>query len=201
MTTFKSYSQYGEDKILKNILPDNGYFLEIGAYDPFLLSNTRFLVERGWSGCYVDGCSYSVSKFIDEYKNNDKINIVNCLISGEYTTAKLISFYSSLGDAVSSNNETHVLKWKQERKFRKIFSFISSFSVLDEILPKTVHFMNIDIEGESANLATKIDYDNYNTKVVCIEHDDKIDLIENCLQKFGFLKVFSNGTNIILRRD
>jgi len=50
MHEFKSYSQYKEDEILRTLLGDSGYFLEIGAFHPFVFSNTRFLVERGWGG-------------------------------------------------------------------------------------------------------------------------------------------------------
>src|ERR1022692_1173497 len=64
----KSYSQYGEDLIILAALPmiweatrlrfpeisQTGTFLDIGAWHPTIFSNTRALIERGWSGVIIE---------------------------------------------------------------------------------------------------------------------------------------------------
>lgn len=199
MSNFKSYSQYGEDEILRTILNKNGYFLEIGAFDPFVFSNTRFLVELGWSGCYVDGCSYSISKFINEYKHNNNIEIIQALVG---TEDKLTEFHSSFGDAISTNNLNHLNLWTNSGAyFKKIYTSIITVKTMETVLPPVVDFINIDVEGSSAELATLIDYDKFNTKVVCIEHDNKIELLSSHLGKYNFVLHFLNGTNAIYKRN
>lgn len=195
---FGGYSQHGEDIPLKQILPQSGYFLEIGAYCPYIFSNTRFLVEMGWSGCYVDGCSYAISRFIDEYKENEKIQIVQALIGD---TDKLVEFYNSLKDAISTTDVNHMFKWKSGGyPFRKVFTNMITPKTLETILPKTVDFVNIDVEGQSAYLATLINYDNINTKVICIEHDNEVLMLKNHLSKFNFNLIWMNHTNAIFSR-
>lgn len=192
------YSQYGEDVILKEILLDDGYFLEIGSFCPFTFSNTRFLVDRGWSGCYVDGCSFAIQRFIQEYKDNEKIKIVQALVGDTDTFSK---FYSSIGDAVSSTDINHVNNWKRTGStFREVYTNIISINTLNSILPEKVDFINIDVEGQSAYLATLIDYDKLQTKVVCIEHDNQIDMLNNHMNKFNFIPYAINHTNIIFKR-
>ena len=71
---------------------------------------------------------------------------------------------------------------------------------LNAILPEIVDFINIDVEGQSAYLATLIDYDKLQTKVVCIEHDNSIDMINSYMSKFNFTVHYANGTNIIYKR-
>lgn len=192
------YSQYGEDVPLKQILPASGYFLEIGAYCPYTFSNTRFLVEMGWSGCYVDGCSYSISRFIDEYKQNDNIKIVQALLGD---TDKLTEFYNSIQDAISTTDENHMIKWKNGGyPFKKVYTHMITPKTLETVLPNTVDFINIDVEGQSAYLASLINYDNLNTKTVCVEHDNQIQSIANNLGKYNFTVVWANHTNVILSR-
>ena len=50
-------SEYGEDAFIDSlgILPDKGFYLDVGCAWPFLYSNTAFLRERGWDGACIDG--------------------------------------------------------------------------------------------------------------------------------------------------
>lgn len=192
------YSQHGECDPLKAILSDLGYFLEIGAFSPFTFSNTRFLVERGWSGCYVDGCSYAISRFINEYKNNENIKIVQALIGDE---DKFVEFYSSLEDAVSTSDVNFMNMWKSGgHPFKKIHTSMISMKTLETILPPVVDFINVDVEGYSAKLATYIDYIKLNTKVVCIEHDNQIQMLNSHMGSYGFVPYWINHTNIIYNK-
>jgi hypothetical protein len=196
--SYGGYSQYGEDIELEKILPSSGYFLEIGAYCPYTFSNTRFLVEKGWKGCYVDGCSYAISRFIDEYKDNDNISIVNALIGDKNNFTE---FYDSLSDAVSTTDVNFMNIWKTSGlKFKKIYTSMITFDILKKILPNKVDFINIDVEGQSAYLSTIIDYDALDTNFVCIEHDNKIqELVDNFKNK-NFSYHWHNHTNIIFKR-
>lgn len=47
-------SQYGEQQLLASALPLRGTYLEIGAYQPVILSNTWRLSKQGWRGWSVD---------------------------------------------------------------------------------------------------------------------------------------------------
>lgn len=55
---WKKYSQYGEeaylDYILKSIEVSKNFFVDLGAWDGFHLSNTQFFKEQGWDGLMVD---------------------------------------------------------------------------------------------------------------------------------------------------
>jgi len=195
---FKSYGQNKEDLILKDILDKSGTFLEIGAYCPFTFSNTRFLVEKGWSGVYVDGSPSALSRFVNEYITNNNIKIIQALVGNEH---KMVKFYDSNGDGISSTDLRHKQKWEVSgSKFKEIYSHMITPNILYELLPPTVDFINIDVEGQSANLATLIDYDKLQTKVVCIEHDNAVYMLNSHMSKFNFNLHYVNGENIIFKR-
>lgn len=57
-TNWKIYSQSGEESVLDQMLKkmniQKGFFVEFGGCDGKLLSNTRFLAERGWEGAFIE---------------------------------------------------------------------------------------------------------------------------------------------------
>jgi FkbM family methyltransferase len=96
------YSQNNEEMIIISNLSNitSGKFIEIGAYDPFKFSNTRKLVENGWSGLYVEPATYCFNKFVTEYGlDNEKIKLLNKAI-GKYNGK--LTFYEC-DDAISTS--------------------------------------------------------------------------------------------------
>ena len=49
----KSYSQEGEDIILRNLFGNrkDGFYVDVGAHHPMRFSNTYFFYKLGWNGC------------------------------------------------------------------------------------------------------------------------------------------------------
>lgn len=52
----KTYSQHQEDLQVDKILNfrDNGFYVDIGAYDPVRFSNTKRFYDRGWHGINIE---------------------------------------------------------------------------------------------------------------------------------------------------
>jgi FkbM family methyltransferase len=114
------YSQNNEEEFILTFFKyrQRGLFLDIGAFDPFALSNTRALYERGWSGVLVEPGKNQIKKLEDEYKNSDRIEICPYAIAennGEF------DFYVTPDDALSTLDEDHLIKWK-DINFIKIFT-------------------------------------------------------------------------------
>ena len=78
----KSYSQEGEDLILKRIFGEkkNGFYVDVGAFHPFWISNTNIFYKNGWNGVNIDAMPSSMALF-DKFRPRD-INL-ECPISDE----------------------------------------------------------------------------------------------------------------------
>ncbi|NQV93126.1 hypothetical protein HQ403_01355 [Candidatus Kaiserbacteria bacterium] len=52
----KSFSQFGEDVVIQSLFRDkkNGIYIDVGAYNPILYSNTHSLYLKGWHGLSID---------------------------------------------------------------------------------------------------------------------------------------------------
>jgi hypothetical protein len=84
------YSQNGEDGIIAEIFhriggPQNRVFIEIGIENG-LQNNTRFLLEQGWRGLWVEGSATSVQAAAGtfaRYIEGGQLQIVHCMTTPE----------------------------------------------------------------------------------------------------------------------
>src|SRR3989344_4572766 len=63
----RSYSQSGEDMILRSIFDDKkeGFYVDVGAFHPKLYSNTYYFYKRGWRGINIEpnpGANFGIRK-------------------------------------------------------------------------------------------------------------------------------------------
>ena len=72
-----SYSQWGEDIIIDNLLgrKKRGFYIDIGAYDPTRFSNTKRFYLRGWRGINVEPDPVRIKKFHKERPGDINLNI------------------------------------------------------------------------------------------------------------------------------
>ena len=67
-----SFAVHGEDSIVAELLwrtgrvVDEGFYVDIGSYHPWIASNTAMLYRQGWSGIAVDPNPFMVDLFRGE---------------------------------------------------------------------------------------------------------------------------------------
>ena len=90
----KSFAQYSEDLILIDIFKkenvESGVFIEFGAWDGVHLSNCKLLADNNWSGFFVEGDFHRFQQCQKNYKDKNKIKVVNKFIDENYTLDDLI---------------------------------------------------------------------------------------------------------------
>ena len=90
----KSFAQFNEDLIIIDLFfkkkIEDGVFVEFGAWDGVHLSNCKLLADNGWSGFFIEGDSHRFQECQNNYKNNDKIKVINKFIDENYTLNNLI---------------------------------------------------------------------------------------------------------------
>ena len=61
----KSYSQEGEDMILRRLFENQtkGFYVDVGAHHPIRFSNTYFFYKKGWRGINIDAMPGSMKLF------------------------------------------------------------------------------------------------------------------------------------------
>jgi len=197
------YSQNLEEDCILNYFKNktDGYFIEIGGYDPFTFSNTRKLVELGWSGVYVEPSPICMKNFRTQYDANSKIELFELAITAD--TKGKMKFYDSGGDAISSLDKEHVDKWTKGYSVQYTEIEVETMQIeafLKQLKPKC-NFFNLDVEGININLFRAVpDWFLNQIDCICIEHDTNIDEISNKLSTHGFSRLQLNGENLIMAK-
>jgi FkbM family methyltransferase len=193
------FSQRDEETyILEHFKGSTGTFLDLGAYDGVMFSNTRQLALNGWCGVCVEPSPTVLPKLLELYKDSDKIKVLPYAV-GDTTEQK--TFYDSNGDAVSSLDTKHVKVWKKGSnvKFSPVQVECLTVSDLLDKIGFDFDFINIDTEGISFYILKQLPFDKLiNLKMICIEYDGKANDIANFAAQYGFSVLHRTSENLLL---
>lgn len=198
MNPFVSYSQYGEDTIINELLKDeSAACLDIGAWDAEMFSNTRALIKRGWSAVLIEPSPGPVRRLVDFYRGcESSVQVIAAAVVPE--GAGLIRLRVT-DDAVSSSQQDVQAIWDKEGGYYG-YLWVPCLAVSD-ILNQFggFQFVNIDAEGMSVAIA-KAYLQRAQPQVMCVEHDNRlIELLQEA-QKHGYRAVHTNGCNVVLAK-
>jgi len=191
-----SYSQNDEEnKIVEYFKGKVGRFLDIGAYDGKMLSNTLRLAELGWSGVCVEPSPIPFSLLKVVHKDNQSIRCVNALIG---QVSGMVDFYDTAGDAVSTTDLFHKAKWEKGShvKFSKVQAMsITAKDLLDQV-GKEYDFVNIDTENTNLETLKAFVGAGIRFELLCIEHDNQHPAIVEMFP--GCQPIYQNPENLII---
>lgn len=207
----KDYSQSGEQKIILDYFGDfRGTVLDIGANDGITLSNSRALVELGWSAVLVEPAAEAYRKLVLNNANavfSDRVTCVNAAIAEKDGP---LDFYSSgthlkKGDTdlLSTARVEELERW---RKSGEVFTKttvrgITFATLLQETGLKRADFISIDCEGVDLIVLRQIDLTALGTRMVCVEvnRNDQRPFDEYCA-RHGMRLLHRNYENAIYCR-
>lgn len=191
----RSYAQYQEDLIISSFFngKHKGTFIDIGAYDPNELSNTKKFYDQGWRGVNVDPNESTIRAF--EEQRSEDLNI-NCGISSSFEDLLFYELnYKSLStfnheDAVQSLSTIPDASIIREYKVHCI-----PLSNVFEQFNQKVDFLSIDVEGYEETVLKSNNWDLYRPTLIVIEINRNTDNLLNFLREIGYEKIFDNNTN------
>lgn len=189
--TQASPSQLGQDiwALQKAGYKWQGYFVEFGAADGILLSNT-FLLEKefGWNGI----CAEPNPSFNRELKRNRNCIVSDACIADK--TGKTVSFVLANeygGIEEYANNDMHSDKRGEYMIAGKTVKLetisLNDFPVRHNA-PRHIDYMSIDTEGNEWDILKDFPLDEWDIRCLTIEHNDTIhkDEIRRFMAKHGY---------------
>jgi hypothetical protein len=169
-----SYSQFGEDKVLRTLLPERfGEYLEIGSGDPKRNSNSYLFYRLGWRGQLVEPI-LTLANRSKSKRSRDVIH--NCLV-GE-TESEFVDFFEFAPTELSTTDPHRAnvlikrgfqLTSKYSCRCQPVSSFVKSKSPLEPF------FLSIDIEGLDFEVVNTFDWATFKPRVICIEDPSPFD--------------------------
>ena len=200
-----TFSQNGEDLIIldhiNEVYPDDIpiAMLDIGAFNGITLSNTYLLLsDKKTAFCiYYEPDKAIYRDLVNNIGYNDNVRFYN---EGVGKEDGKFTWYDSQGDMVGSINPDHATKWGKNIKFTSNTKVdIVSVSTLFERHGDNFTFINLDVEGNSADLFFEMFPLFPSTLIWSVEHDGREKEIKE-LTKDTHKVLEYNGENIIIAK-
>lgn len=204
-----SFSQKGEDLVIDKYFnhKKKGFYIDIGAYDPMLNSNTKFFYDRGWNGINIEPNPTRIKLFEGARKRDINLNLGVGSANGKTIFYELeangLSTFSEK-EANSMISVGHKLKRKIKVQMHKLEEIMKKY------VKSGVDFISIDTEALDLEVLKSNDWKKYRPKILCIETLDFADLltstkgniskketISSYLSGKGYKEYFSNGLNTL----
>lgn len=202
-----SYSQNDEEQHILAAFTGRapGRFLDIGAHDGVIFSNTRALAELGWFGTLVEPSPAPFVKLMDNYWGRNGMNLAHVAIVPE--RSRMLALADSRGDFVSTFDKSHERLWaapgadgREGVKFQEIFVYGITFAELFRTFPGPYQFVNLDVEGINVELFRELPLREIGAEFVCVEYQDRLSAIEAHAAAQGFKRVHLTSENVLLAR-
>ena len=184
----KFYSQFKQDQfVYENYFKNkqNGFFIDIGAYDGEIDSNSLFFENLGWEGiCFEPNPTmFEKMKKIRKcvclpYAVSDKneINQFFQIKEGPITLSGLVNEFEQ--SAIKRINEYNL---EDNQSFDYLDIECKTFDSIVKVYD--IDFLSLDTEGNELKILQSIDFNKYNIDVITVENNDYDD---------KFFKFFSN---------
>lgn len=166
----KSYSQEGEDMILRRFFADkrSGFFVDVGAHHPQRFSNTYYFYKRGWSGINIDAMPGSMGPF-NRLRPRD-IN-VEAAIARE---PKDLTFFIFDEPALNTLDEG-LARSREDLGYRIVANQTVRTRPLSDLLAEHVpagqpiDFLSVDVEGFDLDVLKSNDWERFRPTYILIE--------------------------------
>jgi FkbM family methyltransferase len=200
-----SYSQSGEDMILDTIFCNvsNGTYVDVGANNPYIQSNTHFLYKKGWRGINIDALPGSM-KIFKKIRPQD-INLEVAISNDE----KELTYYMFNSSFYNTFFEKDVEKNKEVTKFIGSIKIktIKLEKIFDSLKLQNIDFLSIDVEGLDLDVLKSNNWIKYRPRIIVVEKfSEGLDLLINdkiyqFLNEIGYCFLCNTVTNAFYIED
>lgn len=162
-----------EDLTIERLLGEcnPGFYIDVGANDPFRNSNTHPFYEKGWRGIDIEPMPQYAAMLRQAHPENI---VLACAVGAE--DKKVILRYPALGDAPNqlATVDESIVEHHNRMGLRASWESLEvQQRTLNDILYvygiNSIDFISIDVEGYEAEVLSGLDLSKYKPKVLCIE--------------------------------
>ncbi|CAB4166563.1 fkbM_fam, methyltransferase, FkbM family [uncultured Caudovirales phage] len=194
------FSQNDEERYILQWTPPQGRLLDIGAWWPTNLSNTRALIEKGWSGVLVEPSPGPMRVLLGEYGGNDKITLLQAAVTshGKRITMQVTDY------PVSTSDHKVYSIWQTDPLTQYLGPLVVPSLTIANVFEEfgRFDFIDIDAEGQSVELVTQLleSSEDLLPQCFCVEHDGYAPQIEVAARKRGYTNFHITGENLVAAR-
>lgn len=187
-----SYSQLAEDLILSKLfhsvsIPDNKWYIDVGAYHPIQYSNTLLLHKLGWNGINIDANPDAILAF---RRNRPHDINLHYAISDRPGTVEFQIYRNPTTNRIGSRNSCSLLSQKPLYSIK--VHAITLQDIVVKHLPKVGFWgvLSVDCEGHDLAVLRSLDWTRTRPFSLVVEDYDnslESEIFQFCKSKGYFL--------------
>jgi FkbM family methyltransferase len=189
------------DNILRNYFPDYNYkgvFLDVGAFEPILISNSYHFEKNGWDVYCFEANTEKIPLLKQHRKNVFNYAIYD--IDKEQTIFNVVesSGWTAGFSAVELSEEISKIFVCNDKKIKQINVEQKTLNTIlqTELNHITnIDILKIDIEGGELKCLHGIDLQKYSPKLILLENITNDINLQNYLENFGYVLDIQNSYN------
>jgi len=160
-----SFSQFGEDVLLQNMMPQNrGFYVDVGAYQPARGSNTYKLYLKGWSGVTIEPNPDVASAFKKIRPRDTHVT------AGVAKSASVLTYHRFSNPIVNNFNADLQPRDGLTVLERVPVECAPLTDILDEhCRDRRIDLLNVDCESYDLQALESLDWARYRPTVVIVE--------------------------------
>ena len=190
---------------------ENGYYVDVGAFDGRSSSNTYHLEKSlGCGGVLIEPIMHQYFRSKQIRSSHNKFFNAAC-VSKDYKEDTVELLYSaSMSTIVTRGGEEKALAWAEEgakylSRAESVERTWSQARTLESILvesnsPRTIDLLSIDVEGNELAVLEGIDFSLWKFKYIIIETKENSEA-NKLLQEHGYIHLGTVGNNVCLKRS
>ncbi|CAH1782045.1 unnamed protein product [Owenia fusiformis] len=206
------FSQHGQSEYIDNLLEgkNNGFFIECGAHDGKLFSNSLYFERyRNWTGLLVEPNKRTFQELLNLKRKAYAANVLLCPDNQSrkftYVDAKVLSGIKELVQLRSD---------KIAKRKSYLVQCFTLYTLLLAVGVTRIDFFSLDVEGAEVPILKTIPFDKVYIKSLTVEYrffdshsEDKeksqknLKMIRDFFEKLGFYKeVKLDSLDVIFER-
>jgi len=156
-----SKAQLMQDLFVDYVLnKDNGFFVEVGACDGLVHSNSFFLEKnKKWNGILCEPAEFWHEKL--------KINRPNCFIEKKPIFSDL---KKKINFSVKEGGRSHIDNNSNEKNLISLDSITLNQLFLRQGVDK-IDYLSVDTEGSEFDILSDLNYNKYRPTIITVEHN------------------------------
>jgi FkbM family methyltransferase len=164
-----SYAQDVEDVMLQRVFPRDycGFYIDVGASDPFLFSVTKHFYDRGWRGINIEPVFSVWEKLRDQRPRDVNLNIALSNEEGKLT------FYDVASETTWSTLSAEIGDHLRSRGMivhPRETPVTTLARLCEEHADRPIDVLKIDVEGHEQEVISGGDWRRWRPRVVLVEN-------------------------------
>jgi FkbM family methyltransferase len=198
MKSFLTYAQCYEDWILYCALSgvENGFYVDVGANDPWEYSVTKAFYERGWCGINIEPLEEGYKKLCEERPRDINLNI------GVGSEEGILEFFISGPCTTCSSEVVRINKMEESRRIKVPVKPLAEILARHVRKDQDIHFLKIDVEGFERSVLEGMDFSCFRPWILTVEATFPLRPVvatheawEDLLLSQGYQHVYSDQLN------